>query len=224
MELSIFDILNILLRRIWILVLCTLLAFSGALVISLFLIAPKYTSTAQLYVNPNRDSFDTRGSLNELQYSQRLVNSYLIILKNNVFLENVSDQTNLGYSPGQIRGMLDLRSVDNTEIFEVKITSQTPQDAYNLVNTIVDLAPNEIMRIREGDSVRVVAPAAMPTSPSSPNVTLNSAIGALLGLALAIGVVILIDMLDMRIKTEEEFQERFGLPILGSIPKFDDTE
>jgi len=224
MELSLLDIISILSRRIWILILSTILGLSGALLISVFLITPKYSASAQLYVNPNRDNMENTGNLNELQYSQRLVNSYLIILKNDSFLENVSKEVDLGYSPSQIRSMLSLSSINNTEIFEVKIDSNSPQDSYKLVSAIIDLAPSEITRIRPADSVRLVSAAKVPSSPSSPNKPLNTAIGAILGLMIAVGLVLLIEMLDLRVKTEDELVEKFGIPVIGSIPNIEENK
>lgn len=223
MELSLLDIISILTRRIWILLLCTVLGLSGALLISMFLIAPKYSASAQLYVNPNRDNMDSTGNLNELQYSQRLVNSYLIILKNDSFLEKIANESGLNYTPTQIKNMLSLSSINNTEIFDVKIESRAPQDSYKLVNTIIELAPGEITRIRPADSVRLVSPANLPVSPSSPNTVLNTAIGAILGLMIAVGLVLLIEMLDVRIKTEDELVDKFGIPVIGSIPNIEEN-
>ncbi len=223
MELSLLDIINILTRRIWILFLFTVLGLSGALLISMFLITPQYSASAQLYVNPNRDNIDNTGNLNDLQYSQRLVNSYLIILKNDSFLKQISSESGLNYTTSQIENMLSLSSINNTEIFEVKIESHSPQDSYKLVNTIIELAPNEITRIRPADSVRLVSPANLPLAPSSPNTVLNTAIGAILGLMVAAGLVLLIEMLDLRIKTEDELVNKFGIPVIGSIPKIEDN-
>ncbi|MHB1454424.1 MAG: YveK family protein [Saccharofermentanales bacterium] len=222
MELSFLDILNILLKRIWIILLSTVVGLSAAAAISLFLIAPSYTSTCQMYVNTNQGELDQAGNYNELQYAQKLVNSYLIILQNSVFLDEVAKKSNLGYSVGQIRDMVSLTSINNTEFFEVKITAPSPQDAYALVAKIAELAPDEIVRIKESDSVKIVSPATMPLAPSAPNVLTNTVIGALIGLMLAAAISVLVDVLDTRIKSEDDISSHYTLPILGSIPKYED--
>jgi polysaccharide biosynthesis transport protein len=222
MELSILDILNILFKRLWLILLATLVGFSGALVISLFLIAPSYTSTCQMYVNPNREQTEQNATYNDLQYAQKLVNSYLIILQNQVFLENVALESGLGYSVQEIRDMLSLSSINNTEFFEVKITGPSPADAYVLVDKIADLAPNEIIRIKESDSVKIVSPATLPTAPSAPNVPMNAVIGGLIGLMVSAAAAVLVDVLDTRIKSEDDLSGHYTLPILGSIPKYEE--
>jgi capsular polysaccharide biosynthesis protein len=222
MELSILEIFNILLKRVWILLLATIVGLSGALLISLFLIAPTFTSTAVLYVNPNQNQLDRTGNYNDLNYAQELVNSYIIILKNDVFLKDVAEQSGLEYTSGQIRGMLSLASINSTEIFEVRISSKNPQHSFLLAETITDLAPEEIIRIKESDSVKLVSPAVLPTSPSAPNNTLNAIIGAVLGFAVAVASIILVEILDTRVKSEEDLATHYSLPILGSIPKYEE--
>lgn len=222
MELSILEIFNILLKRVWILLLATIVGLSGALLISLFLIAPTFTSTAVLYVNPNQNQLDRTGTYNDLNYAQELVDSYIIILKNDVFLRDVAEQSGLEYTSGQIRGMLSLTSINSTEIFEVKIASKNPQHSFLLAETITDLAPEEIIRIKESDSVKLVSPAVLPTVPSAPNNIINAIIGAVIGFAVAVSSIILVEILDTRVKSEEDLATHYSLPILGSIPKYEE--
>ncbi|NCU26013.1 hypothetical protein EOM86_04745 [Candidatus Nomurabacteria bacterium] len=222
MELSLLDIVHILLKKIWIILISAAVGLVSALIITIFLITPEYTSRSQLYVNPNQSNIDQTGTYTELQYAQKLVNSYLIILQNDLFLEQVAQDSGLDYTTGQIRSMLSLSAINNTEIFEVKISAPEPQHAQTLVNTIVALAPEEILRIRELDTVKVVTPATLPKSPSSPNRMMNTAIGAILGFLIASAVVLLIEILDTRIKSEEDLTEHYQLPIIGSIPKYED--
>ncbi len=225
MELSVLEIFTILLKRIWIIVLCTMIGFSGAFLVSSFLITPTYTSSCQMYVNLGKADSGTGtyvGNFTDLQYAQKLVNSYIIILKNDIFLKEVASVSKLPYTSGQIRQMMSLSSLNNTEFFEVRINSSNPEDSYNLVRVISELAPAEIIRIKESDSVKIVAPATIPLTPSSPNLLMNSVIGALLGMVAAMAVVILIEVLDTRIKSEEDITSHYSIPVLGSIPLYDE--
>lgn len=226
MELSILDIINILIRKVWVIILCTIIGFSSAFLISSFLIAPTYTSTCQMYVNPGKEATNTTGNYigdySDLQYAQKLVNSYIIILTNDTFLKTVANTTKLPYTSSQIRKMMVLSSINNTEFFEVKINSKNPSDSFILVKTLTELAPAEINRIKVSDSVKIVSPATVPTTPSAPNIFMNSIIGAMLGFILAVAILILIEVLDTRIKSEEDLTNRYSIPVLGSIPLYDE--
>jgi len=225
MDLSILEIINILFKKIWMLVLCTIIGFSGAFLITHFLIPAKYTASCQMYVNPGKANTSTGtyvGDYSDLQYAQKLVSSYIIILKNETFLKSVATATNLPYTARQISGMLSLSSINSTEFFEVKINSKNPDDAYSLVKTISELAPAEIIRIKESDSVKIVSPANRPIAPSSPNTLLNSIIGAMLGFIVSAVAFILIEVLDTRIKSEEDITSHYSIPVLGCIPLYDE--
>ena len=65
--------------------------------------------------------------------------------------------------------------------------------------------------------VSVTQPAALPTSPSSPRVKVNLALGLLVGLALGVGGAVLRETLDTRVKTVAALQELIGLPTLGVL-------
>ena len=226
MELSIIDIINIFLKRVWIIILCSIIGLTGAFLFASFFITPTYTSSCQMYVNPGSDSSGTTGNnvgnYTDLQYAQRLVDSYLVILKNDTFLNNVASDTGLPYTAGQIRDMLHLLSINNTEFFEVKVISPDPQDSHALVSTIARLAPAEIIRIKESDSVKIVSPATLSTIPTSPNIPMITVIGGILGFIIAVGVAILIEVLDIRVKSEEDLSSHYALPVLGSIPKYNE--
>lgn len=117
-----------------------------------------------------------------------------------------------------------MNPVNNTEIFEIRVEYPDPEGALLLANTIAKLAPQKIIEIKDADAVRVVDPARLPANPSSPNVLLNTAIGALLSLVLSVLAIFMIEILDRRIKNEEDLIRNFQVPILGTVPKFKDME
>ncbi|MGH2516151.1 MAG: polysaccharide biosynthesis tyrosine autokinase, partial [Ktedonobacterales bacterium] len=67
------------------------------------------------------------------------------------------------------------------------------------------------------NNIRVFQPASPPSAPDHPRPTLNAAIGGVLGLALAIGVVLLLEFLDDRIRTADDIEKISGLATLASV-------
>jgi succinoglycan biosynthesis transport protein ExoP len=74
--------------------------------------------------------------------------------------------------------------------------------------------------LQTGDA-ELVQPADLPTSPSSPKPIRNGLIGAILGLLLGVGLSVLFERMNRRLRSPEEAREAFGLPILGTIPESD---
>lgn len=65
----------------------------------------------------------------------------------------------------------------------------------------------------------IVRRASVPTSASRPRPKLSGALGMVLGLMLGVGVALLLNLIDRRLKDEHEVEELFGLPVLAAIPR-----
>ena len=67
------------------------------------------------------------------------------------------------------------------------------------------------------DNVSVLSSAKGTASKVSPNLLLNLAMGLILGLILSLIVIVLKEMFDKRIRTEEDIEKELNIPVLGSI-------
>ena len=74
------------------------------------------------------------------------------------------------------------------------------------------------MDVMDGGHVSVVDRAVVPTGRVAPSHSRYAMIGALIGLVVSCGVVLLVDMLDDIIRDEDYLLQRFELPVLGTIP------
>jgi capsular exopolysaccharide synthesis family protein len=72
---------------------------------------------------------------------------------------------------------------------------------------------------RRNGNVQIAQAAAVPTSPSSPRVSRNSILGAVLGLLLGVGVALLLERFARRIRKPKDLEVIYGLPLLGVIPE-----
>jgi capsular polysaccharide biosynthesis protein len=218
LEYSLSEIFVIVIKRLWILVLCILLVASGAFSVTKFLIAEKYTASVSMYVAPNNGNADLIASLNELNYAQQVVNTYIEILKTDSFMNSVAEESGLGYSVEELKKMIEMGPLNDTEIFKVQVTTADPKESLFLANTIARLAPQKIIEIKDADAVRVVDPATLPAVPSSPNILMNTAIGFAAGLIIGIMTALVIEMRDKCVKDEDDMLKHYGIPILGVIP------
>jgi polysaccharide biosynthesis transport protein len=75
-----------------------------------------------------------------------------------------------------------------------------------------------LAELRNG-SVQVAQAATVPTSPSSPKVSRNTALGMVLGLLLGLVVAFLLERFDRRIREPKDLERIYGLPLLGVVPE-----
>lgn len=220
MEIDLRQVFAELLRKAWLIVLCAVLVGGLTLGYTLMFVTPQYRASVTLYVNNTAGRDNPYISASDLATAQRLVTTYMNILKSNTVLRRVADENQLDLTPSQIRGMMTAEALDETEVFEVRITNEDPVLAAKIANAIAIVAPEEIANIIEGSSAKVVDYAGVPANRASPSYRSNTILGVLVGGVLAVILIILGMMLDVRIRNEGELAKICDVPVLGSIPDF----
>ena len=218
MEISLLEIVTILWQKAWVIALCILLGGSLGFGVSRYMIDPTYTSRISMYVNNNTERVESQLNINDINASQKLVATYIEILKSDVVISKVIDKMNLPYSNQALRGMISANALNSTEILEVKVTSKDPEEAAEIANTLAKLAPPEIIRVVQAGGVELIDEAVVNPVPVAPNTQLNTVIGALLGAVLACLGILVAAMLDTRVKSEEDLRNQYEIPVLGVIP------
>lgn len=196
---------------------CAVLVFLG----TFFFITPKYEASVKIYVNNSSISLgDTSVSISsgDLTTSRNLVDTYIVILETRETLNDVIDYASANLTYGTLKGMISASAVDDTEIFQVTVTSTDPQEAERLANAVAYILPKRITTIIDGTSAKVVESAVVPTNASSPSYVLNTMLGFLIGLVLAVAVVAIRELTDTTIRTEEDITQICNHPVLASIP------
>ena len=221
LEIDLKRVVDALLQKAWLIVTVSIVAALLTLLMTLFFIEPKYESTAMFYVNNSKLSLGDASlsiSSGDLVTSRNLVDSYIVILNSRETLVDVIDYAGVSRSYKEVRGMLTAAAVNETEIFRVVVTSGDPEEAERLANAIAYILPKRIGTIIDGTSAKVVDAAIVPTSPSSPSYTMNTVVGFLLGFVLSVGMVVLQEMFDISIRTEEDIAQVCAYPLLSSVP------
>ena len=209
-----------LLKRAWLIALCAIIVAGAVFVYSKIAIKPQYQAQISLYVN-NTNAGQINGiSSSDLATSQRLVQTYITILKSDTVLDAVSAQLGLNVSAGQLRGMITTDNPEGTEVFTVRVTDYNAARARDIANAIADVAPGVITDIVEGSSTKVIDRAKTPGAPCAPNSTRNGMIGGIIGAMVVCLLIVLRTLLDVRIKSEEDLAKICSAPVLGNIPDF----
>ncbi|WP_298023095.1 YveK family protein [uncultured Dysosmobacter sp.] len=196
-------------------ILCAGIGFS----LAYWVIPAKYQASALLYVNNSSFSVgNTSISLSDLSASQTLVDTYIAILNTRLTLNDVIKQAKVDYTFEELEKMIEAKSVNGTEIFEVTVTSKDPEEAERVANTIVKVLPDKIAQVMDGSSVRTVDLAVVPEKRCSPSLQKYTILGALIGLLFSYGIVIMRDLLGEQIMSEDDLLQSYDLPVLAAIP------
>ncbi|MDR0914809.1 MAG: hypothetical protein LBM65_06615, partial [Oscillospiraceae bacterium] len=216
MKLTLKDMLLILWKRLALIILAIIIGAGVSLAYTFVFVKPEYTATAKLYVyNERTDSnYITSG---DLTVSKSLVDTYLIIIKSNPVLNEVANKLSKNYpqiTPSEILKSFSGSAINETEAFYVSATGTNAQLAQDIVNTIIDVAPEEIIRVVKAASVEIIEPAEFPIMPDWP-IQRNLIIGIALGLVFAICYIIIAAYMDSTIHGKNEIMACFNIPIIG---------
>lgn len=192
----------------------------GALIaglLTMFVITPKYTATAKMYmVNSSSQSVV---DLTDLNIGQSLSGDYVELLKTRPIVEGVIEEQNLQYSYNQLVSMVSLSIINETRIVQIDVTSTDPREAMEIANSLADKGVSELPKLMETPKPHIAEYAIVPVNQSSPSLTKNTMIGALLALLIMLGILTVQFLTDDTFKSAEDIEREFGVMPITVIPE-----
>lgn len=202
------------------------IAFGAAIVsaiISFFFMTPIYQSSTQILVNQKKQE-GAAIQYNEVQTNIQLTNTYKVIIKSPVILEQVNEKLNLNMTAQSLAGKINVANEKDSQVISVTAEDKNPKLARDIANATADVFKGEVAKIMNVDNVTVLSKAevAENQSPIKPLPMLNVAIAFVVGLMAAVGLSFLLEYLDNTVKKEEDVENLLGLPVLGIVARMDE--
>lgn len=221
-ELSIFYLIDLLKKRWWGILIAALIGATAAFCYSSFMVTSLYQTTVKMYVNPSaEDQQSVQTQYSDYTLAINIINTYIELLNTNSFMQSVSDATGKRYTTNQLKKMIAFEVPEKTKIFNFSVQASNAEDSYKIATVVSELAPKKIIETTNASVVAVADPPVKPMEPFNNNTGRNTILGLIIGIAIAVGVVIVIDMFDVRVKSEEDLINTYELPVLGCIPNFE---
>lgn len=217
---DLLEVLGIVRQHILVVILVTVLAAAAGFGVSRFLMVPQYEASALMIVNTRQDATANVTS-DQINSATKLVATYSIIIKSDTVLQQVINNLGLSLTYQELHDRVTVSAVDDTQVMQITVRSDNPEWARQVCEQITQISPDVILESVEAGSVKLISQAATNPDPVSPNVMRNTAVAGLLGLVLTLGVIILREMLDNKIKSEDDVRKYLELPVIGVIPDYE---
>lgn len=200
---------------------CIVLPIVFALVTAVFsyiALANTYTASVSMYVLANSSETQASTTLStDLSASQMLTNDVSQLIQSERVLNQTADQ--LGMSESELAGYdVEVTSSTTTRLITIEVTGDTPNSAAAIANGLANTTNTVAQEIMDIEAVNVIDQAAVPTSPSGPPRTMYIAVAFLAGIFVAVAIVVIMDMVNTRIRKPEEIEELLEIPVIGKIP------
>ena len=220
-EIDVVQMLKVLWKRKLIIALAAIISGGIAFGYSSFVIKPEFTSTTRIYV-VNRNQGDKPGLTNQdLQAGSYLVKDYREIILSQDVLEKVVADQKLNIDAKTLARKVQVTVPADTRIVSISVRDRKPEEASRIANTLREVAAEKIIAVTRVSDVTTLEEARPAQSPSSPNIRRNTILGFGAGAGLVIVVVLIIELLDDRVKRPEDIEEVMHLSLLGVIPNLE---
>lgn len=220
-EIDVLQMLKVLWKRKLIIVLAAVITGGIAFGYSSFVVKPEYTSTTRIYV-VNRNQGDKPGLTNQdLQAGSYLVKDYREIILSQDVLEKVVAEQNLNIDAKTLARKVRVTVPADTRIVSISVRDGVPEEASRIANALREVAAEKIIAVTRVSDVTTLEEARPALSPSSPNIRRNTILGVGAGAGLVIFVVLLVELLDDRVKRPEDIEEVMHISLLGVIPNLE---
>lgn len=225
-KIDLLKLCKYILRRAWILLICAVIGFGGMYYKAVFMQRDMYTANATMYVyngNPNVVNYQYTNTT-DLNTAVMLVDTYKVVIRSNKVLNSVAERLGNGIPVEYISRSLSFGSVSDTGVMTISSTTPDPQLSMDICNAVADIAPAEILRVVSAGNVQVVDYAELPEEPNSKGGLKNGLIGALAGIVLSGGILVLLFLLNRKLSDSKELTENYTLPLLSVIGKVSKEE
>ena len=220
-EIDVFQLVKVLWKRKFLIVLTAIIAGLVAFAYSSFVIKPQYASTTRIYV-VNRNQADKPGLTNQdLQAGSYLVKDYREIILSQDVLEKVVADQNLTIDAKTLGKKVSVTVPADTRIVSISVRDGKPEEASRIANALREVAAQKIISVTRVSDVTTLEEARPATSPSSPNIRRNTMMATIAGIGFITVIVLLVELLDDRVKRPEDIEEVMHLSLLGVIPNLE---
>ena len=215
-EIDVLSLLRTIWRKKFLILLTAILTTGLAFAYSAFLATPQYDSTTRLYV-VNQSSDNVAGITNQdLQAGSFLVKDYKEIILSQDVLQNVT--TTLGITE-DIKDKITVTIPTDTRILSITVRDSDPNQAATIANTLRDEAAKKIIEVTKVSDVTTLEAALPAENPSTPQTKRNLVLGFVAGAFLATALVLVLEVLDDRVKRPQDIEEGLGMTLLGVVPQ-----
>jgi len=222
--------LSILRRRI------VLIALTVAIAVAFAIVSTdrtqEYTAQTTLYIGAKSFGLDN-GSAGAISGDQavgfnQLIRTFATMIRSIPIAEDAVNRTGLPRSAASVVAQTAAIPVPQTNILLIKVNDPDPAVAQGLAIGVAEAFVAKIGQLEPGSPtsegglpaapVTIFERAQLPTSPSTNSSTSNIVTAALFGLLLSTGLVLLIEYLDITVKSRDDAEYRLELPVLGIVP------
>ena len=185
-------------------------------------VTPKYTSSTTLLLATSENSTDKSSTITttDVTLNSKLVSTYSALVQSKSVLRQVISNLGINISEEELKNNITVTQEKDTEIIKISVTNANANTAEKVANEVAKVFTKKIQEIYKINNVHIVDTAEIETEPSNINHPKDVMIFTFIGIVVAAGYVLIMNMLDTTVKTAEEVEKELKIPVLATIPLY----
>ena len=218
-EIAITDILQIMWMNKFLILILACLTATVLLVQTVYFTPPEYVADGMMYISNKTEQTVEIDKINknDIDTSRTLSYTYIEILKSRSFLTMVSEAVGGAYSWKEIKGMLSVASLNETELLKVNVKADNAADASNIARAVLEKAPEKLSNILNGGTVEIVDAIDNEATLVDAGVAKRTALGFAAGAFAGALIAFLRNLFDKKVHKGEDVSKRYNVFVLGSL-------
>lgn len=202
-EIDIKEHFTLIKKRLWILVLITIMTTALGYVKNTYFTTPLYQSSTRMIIGADLE----------------LMKTLQVLIRDATVLQKVTNELSLKQSPEQLAQQISVGSVDGSQVVNIFVVDTDPAMAAKIANTTAKVFKSEVPNIVGFSNVKLLTKAKINSYPINADENRNLVIAFMIGMIVGIGVIYFLESLDDSVKSEEEIENILGFSVLGSVSK-----
>ena len=193
---DLLEILAVLLDKAWVIILVGVLTAGAAFGYTKFMVTPIYQATTQAYV--------------------------LTKAEDAAVTDKVIEELGLKMSSTALADAITVTNEANTLILNISVSNSDPYLAKELADKVREVGADHVTEVMNLKAMNTVQEALIPSKPASPNIMKNTVLGGAAGVVLTAGIILLIFLMNDKIRSQDDVEKYLGIGVLGAIPSTED--
>lgn len=213
-------------KKLQIILIIAIFAVVG-IIYTLTFVTPKYAAKTSLLLATNSSSVNTGSSsitTTDITLNSKLVSTYSKLVKSDKVIRNVISNLSLNMDENDLKNSVSVTATEDTEFIEISVKNEDPVLATKIANEMSKVFIENVKEFYKVENVHVVDAAEVPQSPYNVNHIKDVIIFAFVGAVIAVLYVLVSNMLDTTIKSEDDIEKIFKQTVLATMPLYDGTD
>lgn len=215
-EININELIDYFKSKIWLWFVMTIGICMICVMYAIIIQKPMYSSNTSVILGGSSETI----TQNDITINKNLVNTYAEIVKSRRVLDQVINELSLDLSYSELNNSITVEPINNTEIIRIIVRSNNSKEAMDIANSASYFFSKEVKEIYNMNNVSILDSAIEAKDPYNINVPKQLCMYLIIGIILSFCIIFIIFYFDRTIKSVEQLEQKFKLPILGSVQEF----